>query len=238
MFEEMNRLMTRLTAAIMRFAPIGIFALITYTVASFGLSILLPLAKLIITVYIGALIHISLVYLPLVKTFSKVSFKTYFRILAEPLLLAFTTCSSVAALPANMRAARKLGASKDVTSFAVPLGTTINMDGAALYLGVATIFVAEVYGMTLSFNQQIVVLLMSLLASIGSVGVPGSALIVMTMVFTQIGLPMEGIALVAGVDRILDMARTTLNVMGDSTCAIIVSHASGEAEPTLAEEEA
>jgi DAACS family dicarboxylate/amino acid:cation (Na+ or H+) symporter len=157
--------------------------------------------------------------------------------MAEPLLLAFTTCSSVAALPANMRAARRMGAGKDVTSFTIPLGTTINMDGAALYLGITAIFVAEVYGVNLSVNQQLTVLIMSFLASVGSVGVPGSALIVMTMVFSQVGLPMEGIGIVAGVDRILDMARTTLNVMGDSTGAIVVSHASGEVDPDFLTEE-
>ena len=237
-FEEMNHVMTRMTAAVMRVAPIGVFALIAYTVGSFGISILLPLAKLILAVYIAAVIHICIVYLPLVKYFTKASFKAYFKAMAEPLLLAFTTCSSAAALPANMRAARRLGADKDVTSFAVPLGTTVNMDGAALYLGIAAIFVAEVYGMPLTFDQQITVLIMSLLASVGSVGVPGSALIVMTMVFAQIGLPMEGIGLVAGVDRILDMARTTLNVMGDSTGAIVVSHASGQADPEFAAEDA
>lgn len=236
LFDEFNSVMIRLTAFIMRFAPIGVFALITYTVSSFGLSILLPLIKLIVAVYIAAIIHICLVYLPLVKICTKVSLKTYFQIMSAPLLLAFTTCSSAAALPANMNAARRLGASKDVTSFAIPLGTTINMDGAALYLGIAAVFVAEVYGMPLNFEQQLIVLLMSLLASVGSVGVPGSALIVMTMVFVQIGLPMEGIALVAGIDRILDMARTTLNVMGDSTCAIIVSKATGEPDPELLED--
>ncbi|MDR2819500.1 MAG: dicarboxylate/amino acid:cation symporter [Desulfovibrio sp.] len=236
-FEEMNHVMTRLTSIIMKVAPIGVFALIAFTVGSFGIRILLPLIMLIVAVYLAALIHIFAVYIVLVKSFTKVSLKRYFQCMAEPLLLAFTTCSSVAALPANMRASRKLGAGKDVTSFAIPLGTTVNMDGAALYLGIATIFVAEVYGIPLSFNQQITVLLMSLLASIGSVGVPGSALVVMTMVFAQIGLPMEGIALVAGIDRILDMARTTLNVMGDSTGAIIVSHASGEVDPEFAAEE-
>ena len=119
----------------------------------------------------------------------------------------------------------------------VPLGTTVNMDGAALRLGIAAFFVAEVYGMSLTMNQQVTVVLMSLLASLGSVGVPGSALIVMTMVFAQIGLPMEGIALVAGIDRVLDMARTTINVMGDSTGAIIVSAASGEADAAFLQEE-
>ena len=236
-FEQMNMVMGRLTSMVMKVAPFGVFALIAFTVASFGISVLLPLGKLVVAVYIAAVLHAAVVYLTLVKVFTRVSLRDYFRIMAEPLLLAFTTCSSAAALPANMRAARRMGASKDVTSFVVPLGTTVNMDGAALYLGIAAFFVAEVYGMPLTMNQQVTVVLMSLLASIGSVGVPGSALIVMTMVFAQIGLPMEGIALVAGIDRVLDMARTTINVMGDSTGAIIVSAASGEADAAFLQEE-
>lgn len=229
-FDELNTVMITLTGAIMKIAPIAVFALICYTVGTFGLAVLLPLLKLVLVVYLAALIQISIVYIPLVKKCSKLTLKEYFKIMAEPLLLAFTTCSSAAALPANMRAANKLGASEEVASFAIPLGTTVNMDGAALYLGIASIFVAEVYGMPLDFSQQMTVLVISLLASIGSVGVPGSALIVMTMVFTQVGLPMEGIVLVAGVDRILDMARTTLNVMGDSTCALVVSNSLEETD--------
>ncbi len=229
-FDQMNITMGKITSMVMKIAPIGVFALIAFTVASFGLKVLLPLGKLVLTMYVAAVIHIFVVYISLVKSFTKISLRNYFRIMAEPLLLAFTTCSSVAALPANMRAARAMGAKKDVTSFVIPLGTTVNMDGAALYLGIAACFVAEVYGMPLSINQQITIVVMSLIASIGSVGVPGSALIVMTMVFSQIGLPIEGIGLVAGIDRILDMARTTLNVMGDSTGAIIVSSMSGDGE--------
>lgn len=232
LIDELNEVMITVTNIIMRLAPLGVFALITYTVGSFGLSILLPLIKLIAIVYFAALLHIILVYVPLVKLFTHLPLKTYFLIMAEPLLMAFTTCSSAAALPANMKAALNLGSTQEVTSFAVPLGTTVNMDGAALYLGIATIFVAEVYGISLGFSEQMTVLIMSLLASIGSVGVPGSALIVMTMVFAQVGLPMEGIALVAGIDRILDMARTTLNVMGDSTCAVVVSGSFKELKTT------
>ena len=222
-FEQMNTTMGKITSMVMGVAPIGVFALIAYTVASFGLKVLLPLAMLVVTVYVAAILQIFLVYVPLIKGVTKLSLSAYFRLMLEPFLLAFTTCSSVAALPANMRAARGMGASKEVCSFVIPLGTTVNMDGAALYLGIAACFVAEVYGITLGMGQQVTIVVMSLIASIGSVGVPGSALIVMTMVFSQIGLPIEGIALVAGIDRVLDMARTTINIMGDSTGAVLVS---------------
>ena len=207
----------------MYLAPYGVAALIAYTIGKSGASVLLPLIKLIILMYIASVIHVCIVYLPLVKGVGRLNMRTYFRIMAEPLIIAFSTCSSAAALPANMDATEKIGVSRDISSFTIPLGTTINMDGAALYLGLAALFVAQVYGIELAFSSQLTILLMAVLASIGSVGVPSAALVVMTMVFTQVNLPMEGIALVAGVDRILDMARTTLNVMGDSTGAIVVS---------------
>ena len=169
------------------------------------------------------MVHVCVTYLPLLKGVSKLSLKDYFRIMAQPLLIAFSTCSSAATLPANLDATEKLGVPRDISSFTIPLGTTINMDGAAIYLGLAAVFVAQVYGIHLSVSSQLTILLMAILASIGSVGVPSAALVVMTMVFTQVHLPMEGIALVAGVDRILDMARTTLNVMGDATGAVVVA---------------
>lgn len=222
-FEIANEIMIKITAAVMYLAPYGVAALIAYTIGKSGASVLLPLIKLIILMYIASVIHVCIVYLPLVKGVGRLNMRTYFRIMAEPLIIAFSTCSSAAALPANMDATEKIGVSRDISSFTIPLGTTINMDGAALYLGLAALFVAQVYGIELAFSSQLTILLMAVLASIGSVGVPSAALVVMTMVFTQVNLPMEGIALVAGVDRILDMARTTLNVMGDSTGAIVVS---------------
>lgn len=227
-FDAANAVMIKMTAAVMQYAPYGVCALIAYTVGSSGLHVLLPLIKLIVLMYIAATIHIFLVYFPLIKGYAGLNIKTYLRIMAQPLLIAFSTCSSAAALPANLTATERAGAPREISSFTIPLGTTINMDGAALYLGLAAMFVAQVYGIELSLTSQASILLMAILASIGSVGVPSSALVVMTMVFAQVGLPMEGIALVAGVDRILDMARTTLNVMGDSTGALVVSKSEGE----------
>ena len=127
-----------------------------------------------------------------------------------------------------MAATERLGVPREISSFTIPLGTTVNMDGAAIYLGLATVFVAQIYGIDLTFSAQLTVLLIALLASIGSVGVPAAALVVISMVFAQVHLPMEGIALVAGVDRILDMARTTLNVMGDAVGAVVVTKLENE----------
>ena len=137
-----------------------------------------------------------------------------------------------------MNATERLGVPREISSFTIPLGTTINMDGAAIYLGLAAVFVAQIYGIDLSLSSQLTVLLIAMLASIGSVGVPSAALVVMSMVFTQVHLPMEGIALVAGVDRILDMARTTLNVMGDSVGAVIVASLENELAPEDTQEAA
>lgn len=155
--------------------------------------------------------------------------------LASPMMIAFTTCSSAAALSTTLLSVQKLGASRSVSSFSIPLGNTINMDGAAIYMGIAAIFAAEVYGIPMPLDRQLTVILLAVLASIGSMGVPGAALIMITMVFTQVGIPLEAIALVAGVDRIMDMARTTINVLGDATGALFVSKLESDFDPERGE---
>ena len=227
-FQTGNEVMIRITAAVMRLAPYGVCALIAYTVGKSGLQVLLPLIKLIGIMYLAALTHVCIVYFPVLKYVGRISFVSYLKIMTQPLLIAFSTCSSAAALPANMAATERLGVPREISSFTIPLGTTVNMDGAAIYLGLATVFVAQIYGIDLTFSAQLTVLLIALLASIGSVGVPAAALVVISMVFAQVHLPMEGIALVAGVDRILDMARTTLNVMGDAVGAVVVTKLENE----------
>ncbi len=229
-FNGMGEVMIRVTTIVMLYAPIGVFALMAFTVASHGLAVLLPLIKLVIIMYVACLLQILLVYLPCVR-FSGLTPGRFLKGISEPLLIAFTTCSSAAALSTNLISVEKLGASRSVSSFSIPLGNTINMDGAAIYMGIAAIFAAEVYGIPMPLDKQFVVLLMALLASIGSMGVPGAALIMITMVFTQVGIPLEAIALVAGVDRIMDMARTTINVMGDATGAIFVSRLENDMDP-------
>ena len=237
-FQVGNEVMIRITAAVMRFAPYGVCALIAYTVGKSGLQVLLPLIKLIGIMYLAALTHICIVYFPALKWVGRISIFSFLKIMSQPLLIAFSTCSSAAALPANMNSTERLGVPREISSFTIPLGTTINMDGAAIYLGLAAVFVAQIYGIDLSLSSQLTVLLIAMLASIGSVGVPSAALVVMSMVFTQVHLPMEGIALVAGVDRILDMARTTLNVMGDSVGAVIVASLENELAPEDTQEAA
>lgn len=227
-FEQIGEVMVRVTNIVMLYAPIGVFGLIAYAVSMHGLKVLLPLGKVILVMYAACIAHILITYMPSVRFLAGISPGKFLRGIAEPFMVAFSTCSSAAALPSNLRAVRKLGASRAISSFTIPLGNTINMDGAAIYMGVAAVFVAEVYGIPMPLEKQLIVLLMAVLASIGSVGVPGAALIMITMVFTQVGIPMEGIALVAGVDRVMDMARTTLNVLGDATGAVVVSKLENE----------
>lgn len=227
-FESVGDAMIKVTSFVMLYAPIGVFGLMAYTVTMHGLSVLLPLGKVLLLMYVGCILLFLLIYVPILRGIVKISPMNFIRGMAEPLLVAFTTCSSAAALPSNMRCTRKLGASKAVASFGIPLGNTINMNGAALYMGVCTIFVAEVYGIPMPLETQLVVILMSVLAAIGSMGVPGAGLIMITIVFMQIGIPLEGVALVAGIDRILDMARTSMNVLGDSLGALAVSKMEGD----------
>lgn len=229
-FDGMSEVMIRVTTIVMIYAPVGVFGLMAFTVASHGLGVLLPLIKLVGVMYAACLLQILLVYFPLVR-WSGLAPGSFMRGLSEPLLIAFTTCSRAAALSSNLLSVRKLGASRSVATFSIPLGNTINMDGAAIYMGITAIFAAEVYGIPMPLGTQVTVVLMALLASIGSMGVPGAALIMMTMVFTQVGIPLEAIALVAGIDRIMDMARTTINVLGDATGAIFVSRLENELSP-------
>lgn len=229
-FNGFAEVMIRMTTIVMLYAPIGVFALIAFTVAAQGLAVLVPLLKLIGLMYVACIILMVVIYFPCLK-FSGLSPRVFLKGFSEPLMTAFSTCSSAAALSSTLVSVERMGASRAVSSFAVPLGNTINMDGTAIYMGVVTIFAAEIFGIPMPFDKQITVVFMALLASIGTIGVPGSGMIMITMIFTQVGIPLEAVAIVAGVDRILDMARTTINVMGDATAAIFVSKLENDMDP-------
>ena len=229
-FDGAAETMIKVTNMVMIYAPVGVFGLIAFTVSKHGADVLLPLIKVIGVMYIACVVHVFVCYLPLVRV-SGITIGHFFKVLSAPLMIAFTTCSSAAALASNLIQCQKLGASKPVASFSLPLGNTINMDGTAVYMGVVAIFVAEIYGIPMPFDKQFQVLATGILASIGSVGVPGAGLIMSTLVFTQVGIPLEGIAIIAGIDRVMDMARTTMNVLGDATGAVIVSKWEGEFDP-------
>ncbi len=233
-FDSMAEVCYKIVAIIMEFAPIGVFGLITPVVAEHGASALLPLLKVIIAVYLGCFIHAIVVYSGTVYISAKMSPATFFKGAAPAMMLAFTTSSSSGTLPVTMKCAEdNLGVPKSIGSFVLPLGATINMDGTALYQGVCALFVAQVYGIDLTIAEQITIVLTATLASIGTAGVPGGGLIMLTMVLQSVGLPLEGIALIGGIDRILDMARTCVNITGDMACAVLVSSTEGELQKPI-----
>lgn len=227
-FEIVGDTMIRVTHMVMLYAPIGVFGLMSYTVSRHGLGVLLPLAKLILSSFLATATLAFVILVPMVMILGKTPMMKFLKGIFEPWLIAFTTCSSAAALPANLTAARKLGATKSIASFSIPLGNTVNMNGTAVYMGVCSIFAAEVYGLDLTMADQITIVLMGVLAAVGTAGVPGAGLIMTTIVFTQVGIPLEAVALIAGVDRILDMIRTSINVVGDVASAIIVTNMEGD----------
>ena len=229
-FDSLTEAMLRMTHMVMLYAPIGVFALMTVAVGNHGLGVLLPLIKLVGVMYLGCVIHVLVVYLPIIR-WSGIRPGHFFRMLGAPLLIAFSSCSSAAALSSNMEGVQRLGASRTVASFSIPLGKTINMDGTAIYMGVVAIFAAELYGVPMPFDKQLAVLLMGILASVGTMGVPGAGLLMITMVLTQVGIPLEAVGIVAGIDRVLDMARTTINVLGDATGAICISKLEKDLDP-------
>ena len=227
-FEVVGEVMIRVTHMVMLYAPIGVFGLISFTVSRHGLSVLLPLGALIFTAFIATVVFVGLILLPMVRWMTGIPIMTFLKGIFEPWLVAFTTCSSAAALPANLNAARRLGATKAIASFSIPLGNTINMNGTAIYMGVCAIFAAEVYGLPLTIGDQLTIVLMGVLAAVGTAGVPGAGLIMTTIIFTQVGIPLEAVARIAGVDRILDMIRTSIIVVGDVAATLTVSKLEGD----------
>lgn len=219
---SMSEVCIKIMGMIIQLSPIGVFALITPVVAVNGISVLLPLLKLIIVAYTACILHMVLVYSGAVKVMAGMNPLKFFKGMSTAMLFAFSSSSSVGTLPFNMECTQKLGAKKEVASFVLPLGATINMDGTAIYQGVCAIFIAQIFGINLSISQQLMIILTATLASVGTAGVPGSGVIMLTMVLQSVGLPLEGIALVTGIDRILDMARTTVNITGDAACTICV----------------
>ncbi len=222
-FDGLAEIMYKITGIIMQFAPIGILGLVAPIVGEYGASVLLPLLKVIIAVAIACIVHAIIVYALAVKTFANMNPITFFKGIAPAALVAFSTASSAGTLPMTLKNTQEnLGVSKKISSFVLPLGATINMDGTAIYQGVAVVFIAQFYGLELGLMELGTVVLTTVLASIGTAGVPGAGLIMLAMVLSSIGMPLEGIALIAGIDRILDMFRTTVNIVGDASAAVVV----------------
>ncbi len=229
LFENLNELIMKLVGIVMLFAPIGVFGLIAKTFATVGYAGLIPLAKYILVVYLGLAIHAFFVYGSLFKAFTKLSLRTFYRKFFPAMSVAFSTASSGATLPVSLDIAEnRLGINKEIAAFTIPLGSTINMDGTAIMQGVATLFVAQVYNIPMTLGMMLTVVLTATLASIGTAGVPGAGAIMLTLVLQSIGLPLEGIGLIMGVDRLVDMARTAINVTGDAVCTVIIAKSEGE----------
>ena len=223
-FDASAEVCYKIIGMVMRTAPIGVFCLLLPVVVKNGPKVLLPLLTVIACSAIGSFIHAVVVYSGMTAVSAHMSPIKFFKGMSEAMAIAFTTCSSAGSLPINMKNIQeKLGVRKDIASFVLPLGATINMDGTALYMGVCSIFIANVFGIPLTFDQMITIILTGTLASIGTAGVPGAGLIMLAMVLQSVGLPIEGLALVAGIDRVLDMFRTTLNITGDAAVAIVVN---------------
>ena len=215
----------KIIGVVMSLAPYGVFALLLPVVAKNGPSVLLPLISVIACVAVGCAIHAIVVYSTMARVWGGHTPLQFFKGMSEAMIIAFTTCSSAAALPVNMKNCQeKLGVSREVSSFVLPLGATINMDGTALYMGVCSLFIANVFGIDLTFGQMGMIILTGTLASIGTAGVPGAGLIMLAMVLQSVGLPIEGLALVAGIDRVLDMFRTCVNITGDGAVNIVIDN--------------
>lgn len=228
-FDGFAEVMFRITGIVMRFAPIGILGLVAPIIGEYGAQVLLPLLKIIIAVGIACLLHAIAVYSVSVKMFAKMSPLTFFKGISPAAIVAFSTASSAGTLPVTIKNTQEnLGVSNKISSFVLPLGATINMDGTAIYQGVAVLFIAQFYNLELTFMQIVTVVITTVLASIGTAGVPGAGMIMLAMVLGAIGLPLEGIAVIAGIDRILDMFRTTVNIVGDASAAVVVAGTEGE----------
>ena len=219
----LNDVFMKAMEMIVKLSPIGVFCLICPVVAENGPAVLGSLAKVLLVAYLGYILHAVIVYSLTVRTMAGMSPFKFFSGMLPAIMFAFSSASSVGTLPINMECAEKLGADKDISSFVLPLGATVNMDGTAIYQGVCAVFIASCFGINLTLPQMMTIVLTATLASIGTAGVPGAGMVMLAMVLSSVGLPVEGIALVAGIDRIFDMGRTAVNITGDSSCAIIVT---------------
>ncbi|KEJ92815.1 dicarboxylate/amino acid:cation symporter [Synergistes jonesii] len=226
---SLAEVMFKITAIVMKTAPLGIFALIAVTAAKYGPAVLAPFAKVIFAIYLGCILQMLLVYSGLIAGIVHKSPMWFFSGVREAMLAAFVTRTSAGVLPISMdNVQNKLGVSENVSSFVLPLGATINMDGTAIYEGVCALFIAQAFGIDLSLGAQLGILMTATLASIGTAGVPGAGLIMLSMVLLSAGLPIEGMALVAGIDAVLDMARTCVNVTGDMCVSAVIAKTEGE----------
>ena len=221
--DSMNEVVMKVLMMIIKLTPIGVFCLMADVVAVNGAKVVGSLALVVGVAYTGYILHLVIVYSLSAKFLAGMSPIKFFKGMAAAMLTAFTTTSSNATLPVNIECCNDMGAEPEISSFVLPLGATINMDGTAIYQAVATVFIACCYGVDLTIGQMAMVVVTATLSSIGTAGVSGAGMIMLSMVLLQVGLPVEGIAIIAGVDKLFDMGRTTLNITGDATCVMWLS---------------
>ena len=228
-FDSGAVIMQKVTMIVMELTPFGVFALMAWVAGTLGLDALVSLAKLVGLNYLGCLLIITLIYGSMIKFLAKLPVRDFFRGILDAMAVSYSTASSNATLPVTLRCAeRNLGVSNSVASFVISLGATINMNGTAMYLGLATLFGAQIFGVDLSMGDYFLISILATLGAVGAAGIPGAGLIMMALVFGAVGVPLETIAFVAGVDRIMDMMRTTTNVSGDVAVATTVAVMTGE----------
>ncbi|MCE0734158.1 dicarboxylate/amino acid:cation symporter [Halomonas sp. G15] len=233
-FESFAEAMYKLTGIVMAFAPFGVFGLIAHVAGSYGLEVLLPLAKVIGVAYLASILHVLVVYSGMLALIGKLNPLRYLQGILDALVVAYSSASSSGTLPVSIRCAQNnLGVSEGVSGFVLPVGATINMDGTAIYQGVVAVFIAQLLGVDLSLMDYGMIIVTGTLASIGTAGVPGAGLVMLSIVMAQIGLPLEAIAVIAGIDRILDMARTSVNVAGDLMVTTLVGKSEGELDESI-----
>lgn len=225
-----------ITNIVLKFTPYGVFGLMANIVGKYGMDVMLPFIKTIAACYITCFLFTVFVQGGLmVGLYGGISPKKFFATMKEAMLFVFATCSSVATIPLNLKCTKNLGVSDKIADFVIPFGAVMNMNGTAIYEAVAVVFAAQVFGINLSITEQVMVMITAVLASIGTAGIPGSGLVMLTIVLNAVGLPLETIGLLAGIDRILNMARVIPNIVGDAAAAVVVAKSEGELHPELVE---
>ncbi len=227
--ESLADVMYRLTSIIMEFAPYGVFAIMASVTGTFGAGVLMRLLGFLVVFYSASIVHVLIVFIPILWFLARLHPWYFFKGMGDAIMVAFSTSSSSATLPVSMHCVQEnLGVSKNISSFVLPLGSTINMNGAAIFQGMAVMFIAQAYGIELGWYSLLTIVVTATLSSIGAAGIPGSGFIMLSVVFSSVGLPIEGLMILAGIDRIREMGSTVLNILGDAICAIYIAKQEGE----------
>lgn len=229
LLESLSEVMFRMTGMVMNLAPYGIFAIMAWVSGTFGLKVLYPLLKLLAAHYIACLIHMTIVFGGILMFLTKVPVAPFFKGMTDAITLGASTTSSSATLPATLHCVEEnLGVSKNIASFILPLGSTINMNGTAIFQAIASVFIAQAYGIELGWESLVLIVVTATLAAVGCAGIPGGGLVTMSIVLGSVGLPLEGIAIIAGIDRVRDIIGTVVNVLGDAVVCVYVAKTEGE----------